>query len=1114
MAQVKKPEKVSDLMRINPHFRRSVQIELDFKDPGSTQSYVATEFVTSSFARIQPAFTKGSTQRAWRITGDFGSGKSAFVLNLAKGACGRQGEIPQTLRKKSQPELHPVFVTGEREPLHTSIGNAIIKQCPKLRNQASPKDSRELFELLEKAHAQSPNGILLVLDEMGKNLEYAVMEPASADVYILQRLAEFAARSGDKPFVVIAILHMGISAYTSDLDSTTRREWDKVAGRFDELQFHHPFEQTVQLCAEAINLDTKGLPPEVVREASETMKWSVENGLYGSATATTLQNTASRIFPLHPVALPPLMFLLRRFSQNERSLFGFISGHEPGGLQETAGYPIRDSKFFRLQDLYDYVRKNIAHTITNGRATHWKIIESVVRNAESNDERDLLKAIGILNLIDDTDMPANRELLAAALGANTPAFKAKFSALVDRLKGKRLLYERGAVRSLALWPHTSVHFDDAFEEARNDLGDPPKPMLLVASKLPSRQIVARRHYVETGNLRHFELQFHPASDYQRLCDAGPSPHLGDADGFVIVLLPENELEHKRTLEALKKKGESDPGSLNLFGLSKPPVHMLRTCQDLQIWEHVQNTVKELAADEFARRELRGQIRTAKERLGEQIDVLLEWNQEGGVQWFHKNKARKLDPSGLGATLSSIAGTEYDQCPKITNELINRRVTSSAASRARTTLIDSIAKVPDREILGMNDAKNPPEMAIYLSVLKAGNFHIKEGEKWKFVIPETDEQDTCRLKPAFKAIHDTLAIHDAQRVKVPVLYDALRAAPIGARDGLIPLILALYIAARRNQTAIFEEGTYLPILDGDTMQRLTKEPEAFEFQYCAIEGTRMEIFEAIAKAFNIEPTSDPQVLEVVRPLMTFVAGLPEFSRNTKKLSKEATNLRTILINARDPAQLIFQDLPNALINPEAPRSELAKKVANLIGELNNAYDALLARLASAITAAFGTTTPINAFRPELVARAKSISGKLIESDLRSFVLRLGDAGLEDRKWLESLANHLGKKSAPRWSDLDEDTFNNRLVILAQRMLRAEAAQGDMAKAHAEGKEDQAFRLMLTRPNGDEHGELLYWNKEEDAKVKELEAEFSKLIKKHGRAGMGAAAMALWKNFDQS
>ena len=49
-----------------------------------------------------------------------------------------------------------------------------------------------------------------MLDELGKFLEYAAFHPEQEDVYVLQILAEEAARSGDRPFVVMALLHQNI----------------------------------------------------------------------------------------------------------------------------------------------------------------------------------------------------------------------------------------------------------------------------------------------------------------------------------------------------------------------------------------------------------------------------------------------------------------------------------------------------------------------------------------------------------------------------------------------------------------------------------------------------------------------------------------------------------------------------------------------------------------------------------------------------------------------------------------------------------------------------------------------------------------------------------------
>jgi len=132
------------------------------------------------------------------------------------------------------------------------------------------------------------------------------------------------------------------------------------------------------------------------------------------------------------------------------------------------------ARFFRLNDLYNYVRHNVAHAMNNGRATHWRIIESVVRKAETPEESDLLKTIGILNLLDDDSMLATRPLLQRALGWEEKSLEKT----IRKLQGTHALFERGAVRGFALWPHTSVHLDDAFEDAKTELGEPKEPTQL------------------------------------------------------------------------------------------------------------------------------------------------------------------------------------------------------------------------------------------------------------------------------------------------------------------------------------------------------------------------------------------------------------------------------------------------------------------------------------------------------------------------------------------------------------------------------------------------------------------------------------------------------------
>ena len=55
--------------------------------------------------------------------------------------------------------------------------------------------------------------------------------------FSLQRFAEAASRSGDEPLFVVSLLHQGFSAYADHLDQSTEREWEKIAGRFEEIVF-------------------------------------------------------------------------------------------------------------------------------------------------------------------------------------------------------------------------------------------------------------------------------------------------------------------------------------------------------------------------------------------------------------------------------------------------------------------------------------------------------------------------------------------------------------------------------------------------------------------------------------------------------------------------------------------------------------------------------------------------------------------------------------------------------------------------------------------------------------------------------------------------------------
>ena len=74
---------ISDFLRVPTRFLRSVQLERDFHDVAALEHYVVTPHMAEAFRRIADGLRANSGLRAWRITGDYGVGKSSFALALA-----------------------------------------------------------------------------------------------------------------------------------------------------------------------------------------------------------------------------------------------------------------------------------------------------------------------------------------------------------------------------------------------------------------------------------------------------------------------------------------------------------------------------------------------------------------------------------------------------------------------------------------------------------------------------------------------------------------------------------------------------------------------------------------------------------------------------------------------------------------------------------------------------------------------------------------------------------------------------------------------------------------------------------------------------------------------
>jgi hypothetical protein len=1150
---------IANVFDIQGRFLRSAHLERDFRDPSALHGYIVTRGIRDSVDRIASGLDPRSGQRAWRITGDYGSGKSSFALLLSHLFSGRGAELPTTIKRlvnvekyAARARLLPILITGSREPLSLALirglkqAVATLPRNPKLKktintlaaisgSQLSETDDA-ILQLIQRVASDAmesgaTTGLLIILDELGKFLEFAALHPERQDILVLQKLAELSARSGETPVFTVGLLHQGFNAYTDQLSQTLQREWEKVAGRFEELLFDQPLDQITHLIANALNVRTGSAPRGWESRASKLMRQALAIGWFGpGASSTSLVEISEAIYPIHPTVVPVLVRLFSRFGQNERSLFSFLLSNETFGLQAFGQQPASLTSLFGIYNLYDFAAANFGHRLgLQSYRNHWNHIDALVRSFSAKDELQLrvLKTIGLLNLINASELQPTEAAIVAALGDGASRTEASVrDAIKDLHQEKKLLYFRGGKAGYWLWGHTSINLEVAYEEAGKVVGSHRQVTDLIKHYLDTRPIVARRHYIQTGNLRHFEVQYCSTLELERVL----ADDLRRSDGKLVIPLLETREEILQA-QSIVAKTPTQPGVL--VGITDPLASLGGLIQEVERWTYIEKTTPELKDDRYAYEEVARRLATATltlERRVQHYVGLREASQSGElmpIRWFRDRKHQPVTTvSSFLSLLSDVCDELYIRSPIVHNELLNRRALSSAAAAARMRLLERMLESSNKAFLGMDPSKKPPEMSMYLSVLQETLLHRKIEESWVLAAPER-ECDPCNFGPVLDWIQRFLAERPDQRVNVEAIFSQLRCPPFGVRDGLLPLLLLITVLQHQHEIAVYEDGTFKSKLIGPDLLRLTKDPNSFELQWVKIEGLRLEIFNKLASLFDLPPetSSQSQILDIVRPLCQFVANLPVYTRQTSRVDDQTRRIREAILEAREPAKLLFQELPVACgvepfihgSNWDKHRNEAASFVDQLrrsLETLKVTMPALRDRISQQITKSFGLPAAVSRFqeiRDELAQRSERLLVNVADIELKAFCLRLFDNRMPEADWIDSVGSLIATSPPSRWKDQDEDVFREKLGAMVQRFLRVESANFE-SSAGARGT-GQAMRIALTKQDGVERHEVIYLNSKEQQSVKKITEELLLWVGSDHRIALSALTKLTWELLDR-
>lgn len=1116
-------QKLSDIITLKRRYSRSINLERDLSVIDSVLGYIPTAWTLEITERILTALSTPHSIRAWTITGVYGTGKSAFAHFLTSLVAPKNDPISTNARNVLEQYTgpnHPLMLklsnvlpasgiiravaTAQREPLSYTIIRALRRGCELFwgsdydhsqiysvldRLQTNIQENQrvsnqEVLDCLTQISLEADTGILLMIDELGKSLEYAAWHQESDDLYLLQQLAELPANKQAPKVFIIGLLHQAFAEYAHNVTKLQRNEWSKVQGRFEDIPFVSTNEHMLHLMSQAIDHTQAQELETLLYHWAAT--WQKTLSAHSIDQGQLSLQSFTHLYPLHPIAALTLPLLCNRYAQNDRSLFTFLSSQEPYSfatfLQETAVQSEHPSTL-RLHRVYDYFieASNIAST-SKVSPQRWIEVQSRIVDA-AHLEADLvatLKTIGLLNLVSSAGMlRATRQLVIYAL-AEDPLNEQEaqcWDSAIQELVKRGLVTYRKQLDELRIWEGSDFDVEQAIVSVME--AEQSTVAAILNRTQPLNPCIAQRHSYKTGTLRYFERYYVDTyKDLVALKVSNPES-IGVIGYWISSNLPEKCPAYTADEKPLILLCGTDVDKIDAMSREYAALTVIET------------TAPQLQSDGVARREVRQRLMQIKHFLN---DLLAQSFLSGNQKLLCYSRGTTLHigtQKDFQQHLSEVCDKLYPQTPILWNELINRKEITSQGAKARRELIEAMLNSEHEERLGLSG--NGPEVSIYMSLLNRTGIHCYTRNQWCFTEPH--EQT---IQNVWQAIEDFCLNARTQIEPLDHLYAKLESPPYGMKKGPIPVLLAAVLLKHADDISIYQDGTFIPLLRADHFELLVKQPARFAVKHFEIVGLRLQVFKELALALRSSRSSSVSsslrnhtVLSIVKPLIQFGGSLPIYTVKTKQLSKEAIAVRDALRNAREPDELLFTILPQACglaaISISDEQNDIAiqqfkKMLVQAIQELQSAYASLIDKCKRLVYNTFAVRSDITKIREDLRVRAQYLKEHCIERQMKSFIMAAISDTTDEWKWLEALLMVIADKPAISWTDEDTDRFEIRLSDIARRFVHLEAIQREAYQQVPLGFDVQ--RITITQPDGFEDNHIVWLNQEHQLLISTL------------------------------
>jgi len=978
-------------------FSPSVNI---IRDEASALNYIPTPNAKKIVEQLQNDFAKGL--RSFNLIGSYGTGKSAFLNALEK-----------TLLHKQSYFTVPAFEDSDCRFLKiVGTYNSIIQAFANELDVASGKHEVEhiLSELFNRYHQIDGDQplLMIVIDELGKFLEYAAKNNPEKELYFLQQLAEFANNTRHR-IVCITTVHQSFDTYSFELSKTLRQEWMKVKGRFTELTFNEPVEQLLYLASEHISQSVS------VKHDPKTVKSALSLFEHTKAfKGNYIQEIAGKLFPLDLLSANILTLALQSYGQNERSLFSFLESTDHTGIARF----IRSERtpFYSIAQVFDYLNNhfyNFLHSKYNPDGASWAAIRQGIEQVENGFDRDLedylkiVKTVGLLNIFSQAGSVLDEKFLKkyaqVCLGID------QAETFITNLVSKNILRYRKHSKRYVLSEEAEIDIELALIEAGDRVSEISDIPTVLKKYFEFTPVLAKEYSYINGASRYFQFEI---SEYPQALTP-----TADNDGFIQLIFNESIVD-PLTIDAVR---EGDI-SANIYVFYRNAKDIKDLLFDL---EKTKKVLQENASDKVARRELES-IAAHQQLLLNHFILHNLYIGSPDITWYWNGQVEVVtSKKGFNQLLTRICNEVYASAPIFKNELVNKQKISSAIHTAKRNYFKGLVYNWNEPDLGIPENLFPPEKMIFRSLL------LDNG------LSPMRENVEGALRPGdsfyqlFTESERFLQSTKNQAKSISAFVELLTKKPFKLKQGFIDFWIPSYLFLKRNDFALYNDGSFLPTITDDTMELIAKKPKDFQIKAFDVAGVRLDIFNSYRAILNQD--SKPQIgndsfIETIKPFLVFYRTLPEYARNTNRLSKTALAIRHAIAKSKDPEFTFFEAFPAALgftiqqlnDNPDL-LMEYIQTLQNAIREIRTGFDGLVDRFESFIKHDIlfeDVAVEFDVYKEKLQQRYAGLKRHLLLNKQKTFVQRV-DSLLDDNKaWLSSLAQSIIGKPLENLNDEDE------------------------------------------------------------------------------------------------